>query len=53
MSSLKILDSAIKEIKIRMQNHISPKDRVKTAEKAKFLSAIQGLGTNTTISLRA
>ena len=44
MSPKKLLDTLFKEIRLAIQNYISPKERVVTAERAKFLSAVQGIG---------
>ena len=44
MSPKKLLDTPFKEIRLAIQNHISPKERVETAERAKFLSVVQGVG---------
>ena len=44
MSPKKLLDNPLKEIRLAMQNYISPKERVVTAERAKFLSVVQGVG---------
>ena len=39
-----MLDAPFKEIRQAVQNYISPKERVETAERAKFLSVVQGVG---------
>ena len=47
MSPKKLLDTPFnpfKEIRLAIQNCISPKERVVTAERAKFLSGVQGIG---------
>ena len=44
MSPKKLLDTPFKEIRQAIQNYISPKERIETAERAKFLSVVQGLG---------
>ena len=44
MSPKKLLDTPFKEIRLAIQNYISPKERVVTAERAKFLSVDQGVG---------
>ena len=44
ISAIKPLDTPSKEITLAIQNYISPKERVVTAEKAKFLSVVQGVG---------
>ena len=44
MSPKKLLDTLFKEIRLAIQNYISPKERVVTAERAKFLSVVQGVG---------
>ena len=44
MSPTKLLDTPFKEIRQAIQNYISPKEREKTAERAKFLSVVQGVG---------
>ena len=44
MSPKKWLDTPFKEIRQAIQNYISPKERVETAERAKFLSVVQGVG---------
>ena len=44
MSPKKLLDTPFKEIRLAIQNYISPKERVVTAERAKFLSVVQGVG---------
>ena len=44
MSPRNLLDTPYKDIRLAIQNYISPKERVATAEKSKFLSVIQGVG---------
>ena len=44
MSPKKLLETPFKEIRQAIQNYISPKVRVETAEKARFLSIVQGIG---------
>ena len=44
MSPRNLIDSLYKDIRLAIQNYISPKERVVTAERAKFLSVIQGVG---------
>ena len=44
MSTKKLLETPFKEIRQAIQNYISPKVRVETAEKASFLSVVQGIG---------
>ena len=44
ISSRNLIESPYKDIRFAIQNNISPKERVVTAEKAKFLSVIQGVG---------
>ena len=44
MSPKKLLDTPFKEIRLAIQNYISPKERVVTVERAKFLSIVQGIG---------
>ena len=39
-----MLDTPFKDIRQAIQNYISPKERVETAERAKFLSVVQGVG---------
>ena len=39
-----MLDTPFKEIRPAIQNYISPKERVETAERVKFLSLVQGAG---------
>ena len=39
-----LIDTPYKDIRLAIQNYISPKERVVTAERAKFLSVIQGVG---------
>ena len=39
-----MFDTPFKEIRQAIQNYISPKERVETAERAKFLSVVQGVG---------
>ena len=44
MSLINLLDTPFKEIRLAIQNYISPKERVVTAERAKFLSVVQVVG---------
>ena len=44
MNPKKLLDTPFKEIRQAIQNCISPKERVETAERAKFLSVVRGVG---------
>ena len=44
MSPRNLTDTPYKDIRLAIQNYISPKERVVTAEKAKFLSVIPGVG---------
>ena len=44
MSPRNLIDTPYKDNRLAMQNYISPKERVVTAERAKFLSVIQGVG---------
>ena len=44
MSHKKLLDTPFKEIRQAIQNYSSPKERVERAEKANFLSVVQGVG---------
>ena len=44
MSPRNLIDTPYKDISLAIQNYISPKERVVTAERAKFLSVIQGVG---------
>ena len=44
MSPRKLIHTPYKDIRLAIQNYISPKERVVTAERAKFLSIIQGVG---------
>ena len=44
MSPRNLIDTPYKDIRLAIQNYISPKERVVTAEKATFLSVIQGEG---------
>ena len=44
MSPKKLLDTLFLEIRLAIQNSISPKERVVTAERAKFLSVVQSIG---------
>ena len=46
MSPKKFLDTPFKEIRQAIQNYIFPKLRVKTAERAEFLSVVKGVGEN-------
>ena len=43
MSPKKLLDTPFKEITQAIQNYTSSKERVETAERAKFLSNVQGV----------
>ena len=43
MSPRILIDSPYKDIKLALKNYISPKERIVTAERAKFLSVIQGV----------
>ena len=44
MSPKKLLDTPFKEIRLAIQNYILHKERVVTAERAKFLSVVQSVG---------
>ena len=44
MSPKNLIDTPYEDIRLAVQNYISPKERVVTAERAKFLSVIQGVG---------
>ena len=44
MSPRNVIDTPYKDIRLAIQNYISPKERVATAERAKLLSVIQGVG---------
>ena len=44
MSPKKLLDTFFNEIRLAIQNCISPKERLVTAERAKFLSIVLGVG---------
>ena len=44
ISPRNLIDTPYKDIRLAIQNYISPKERVVTAERAKFLSVIQGVG---------
>ena len=44
MSPRNLIDTPYKDIRLAIQNYISPKERVITAGRAKFLSVIQGVG---------
>ena len=46
MSPRNLIDTPYKDIRLAIQNYISPKERerVVTAERAKFLSVIQAVG---------
>ena len=44
MRPKKLLDTPFKEIRQAIQNYISPKERVETAKRAKFLSTVQAIG---------
>ena len=46
-----LIDTPYKDIRLDIQNYISPKERVVTAEKANFLSLIQGVGESDEDSL--
>ena len=52
MSSKKFLDTPFKDIRQSIQNYISPKERVETAERAKFLSVVQCVGNLTPVKRR-
>ena len=41
---MSLIDTPYKDIRLAIQNYISSKERVVTAEKSKFLSVIQGVG---------
>ena len=44
MGPRKLIDTPYKDFRLAIQNYISPKERVVTAERGKFLSVIQGVG---------
>ena len=44
MSPKIFIDTPYKDIRLAIQNYVSPKERVVTAERAKFRSVIQGVG---------
>ena len=44
MSPRNLIDTPYKDIRLAIQNYIPPKERVVTAERAKFPSVIQGVG---------
>ena len=44
ISPRSFIQTSYKDIRIAIQNFISPKERVVTAERTKFLSVIQGVG---------
>ena len=44
MGPRNLIDTPYKDIRLAIQNYISPKDRVVTAERAKFLTILQGVG---------
>ena len=44
MSPRNLIDTPYKDIRLAIQNYISPKERVVTAKRVKFLSIIQGVG---------
>ena len=44
MSARNWTDTPYKDIRLKIQNYISPQERLVTAEKTKFLSVIQGVG---------
>ena len=44
MSTKKLLETLFKEIRLAIQNYISPRERVVTAERAEFLSVVQDVG---------
>ena len=44
ISPRNLIDTPYKDIRLASQNYISPKEREVTAERAKFLSVIQGVG---------
>ena len=46
MSPRNLIDTPYKHIRLAIKNYISPKERVVTAEKAKFLTVIQGVGVS-------
>ena len=40
----KLIDTPYKDIRLAIENYVSPKERVVTAKRANFLSIIQGVG---------
>ena len=44
MNPTNLIDTPYKDIRLANQNHISPKERFVTAERAKFLPIVQGVG---------
>ena len=44
VSPRNLIDTPYKDIRLTIQNYMFPKERVVTAERAKFLSKIQGVG---------
>ena len=44
ISPRSLIDTPYKDIRLAIQNYISPNERVAPAEKAKFLSIMQGVG---------
>ena len=44
ISPRNLRDTPYKDIRLTIPNYISPKERVVTAERAKFLSVLQGVG---------
>ena len=46
-----LINTPYKDIRLAIQNDFSPKERVLTAKRAKFLSAIQGVGESDDIFL--
>ena len=44
MAPRSLIDTSYKDIRLAIQIYIAPKERVVTAERAKFLSVIQGVG---------
>ena len=51
ISPRRLLDTPYKDIRLAIQTYISPKERVVTAERAEFLSVIQGVGESEDDSL--
>ena len=43
-SPMNLIDTPYKDIRLAIQNYISPKERVVTAKRAKFLTVLQGVG---------